>query len=136
MATKIKSYRAPVRKKGTNDAGQIYWYCPGKPGEYGKDSHFDWFENEPFREDFRIVGFSRGRSSTKMIMVPLKKYKKLSEEDWCSNIQKYEVFVSDSLEVIEAAEHGIIKGQMWEYCKKGSNYGLRIYHEKESSTQN
>lgn len=72
-----------------------------------------------------------------MIMVPLKKYKKLSEEDWCSNIQKYEVFfVFDSLEVIEAAEHGIIKGQMWEYCKKGSNYGLRIYHEKESSTQN
>lgn len=49
---------------------------------------------------------------------------------------EYEVFVSDSLEVIEAAEHGIIKGQMWEYCKKGSNYGLRIYHEKESSTQN
>lgn len=66
MATKIKSYRAPVWKKGTNN----------------------------------------------------------------------EVFVSDSLEVIEAAEHGIIKGQMWEYCKKGSNYGLRIYHEKESSTQN
>ena len=131
MATKIKSYRAPVWKKGTNNAGRICWYCPGKPGEYGKDSHFDWFENEPFQEDFRIVGFSRGCSSTKMIIIPLKKYKR-----WEYKIQEYEVFVSDSLEVIEAAEHGIIKGQMWEYCKKGSNYGLRIYHEKESSTQN
>ena len=66
-----------------------------------------------------------------MIIIPLKKYKR-----WDYNIQEYEVFVSDSLEVIEAAEHGIIKGQMWEYCKKGSNYDLRIYHEKESSTQN
>lgn len=93
------------------------WWC--------YDPHDEERENIPFKETFKIVSFSRGCSSAKMKLRTIKNVKNHGE-GWCDISNKdYEVFLIDSIAVINKAVNGVVSGE-WIFVKRGQNFGIKL----------
>lgn len=92
------------------------WWC--------YEGHDEERENIPFKETFKIIYFSRGCSSAKMHLRRVKDVKKY-DEGLTSKVHDYEVFLIDSIAVINSAVNGIVSGT-WVFVKRGQNYGIKL----------
>ena len=79
----------------------------GRPCKWVKDVHDEERDNYEFDECLEIYGFVRGRSSAVMILRPANDHGK--DFDYASSAY-YQVFLTDSKEVIQNMMHGIIYG--------------------------
>nr|WP_296763976.1 hypothetical protein [Rhodococcus sp. (in: high G+C Gram-positive bacteria)] len=72
----------------------------------------DWLPNDPFTETFQVMGYGRGRSSIKFMLVA---------EDG----RRYEMFAKDFTELVMTSEisAGVVTGT-FQVVKRGQNYGL------------
>ena len=89
--------------------GEFVDYALDIPGSY------EWKENYEWEDILEYTGYSRGRSSIKLILV--------SE----LNGKRYEMFISDFDDVLK--KHGFsVFGEKHTYtfCKKGANYGIKF----------
>lgn len=103
-------------------------YFEGRPCWWAYDKRDEERPNIPFEETFYIMGFTRGCSSCKMLLRRTADY--AINQDECAYPKiDYEVFMSDSTEIIRKMTNGTIKGT-FEFCKKGQNYGIRLTDRK------
>jgi len=74
-----------------------------------------WKENFEFEDTLYLEGMSRGRSAANFNLV--------SQID----NKSYNLFMTDILNMVQNADihKGIIKGK-WTFCKRGSNYGVKL----------
>lgn len=93
--------------------------------ELREDSYYRKSErkaNYEFEAKMKIVGFTRGRSSVKLVLndiaetLPAEKYAR--KFGW-------EVFLSDAIETISKAKDMIINGR-WTFVKRGKNWGIKL----------
>jgi hypothetical protein len=83
------------------------------PETYRKD--FEWIELEPFTAVMRVVDYSRGRSSVTFTLV-----------DQATG-HMFHMFPVDAIEMIKTCDlHNGETANVWEPCKRGANYGIRI----------
>lgn len=94
----------------------------GRPCKWVKDVHDEKRDNYEFDECLEIYGFVRGRSSAVMILRPANDHGK--DFDYASSAY-YQVFLTDSKEVIQNMMHGIIYGK-WTFVKRGENFGIKL----------
>lgn len=74
------------------------------------------------RNALEIHGFVRGRSSAVMILRPANDH---GEDFNYAKSVYYQVFLTDSKEVIQNMMHGIIYGK-WTFVKRGENFGIKL----------
>lgn len=91
----------------------------GRPCKWVKDVHDEEHDNYEFDECLEIYGFVRGCSSTVMLLRPADDHGK----DF--NSIYYQVFLTDSKEIIQHMIHGIIYGK-WTFVKRGENFGIKL----------
>lgn len=82
----------------------------GRPCKWIKDDHDEERDNYEFEECLEIHGFVRGCSSTVMILRPADDF------NYVKSVY-YQVFLTDSKEVIQNMMHGIIYGRI--FMEKG-----------------
>lgn len=97
----------------------------GRPCWYRYDPADEMKDNFEFKETFHVVYFSRGCSSAKMILRTAKNAKKYGTDGYCYECVDYEVFLSNSVDIIRKMVDGKISG-VWTFVKKGSNYGIKL----------
>lgn len=90
----------------------------GRPCKWIKDDHDEERDNYEFEECLEIHGFVRGCSSTVMILRPADDF------NYVKSVY-YQVFLTDSKEVIQNMMHGIIYGK-WTFVKRGENFGIKL----------
>lgn len=78
--------------------------------------------NFEFDASFEIVDFSRGRSSAKLCLIDVNEPEPIGE---FQSKFRYEVFLTDSIKVIENSNKRIVKGT-WTYTKRGANWGIKL----------
>ena len=71
---------------------------------------------------YEIHGFVRGCSSAVMILRPANDHGK--DFNYVNSIY-YQVFLTDSKEIIQNMMHGIIYGK-WTFVKRGENFGIKL----------
>ena len=94
----------------------------GKPCKWVKDDHDEERDNYEFEECLEIHGFVRGCSSAVMILRPANDH---GEDFNYAKSVYYQVFLTDSKEVIQNMMHGIIYGK-WTFVKRGENFGIKL----------
>lgn len=94
----------------------------GKPCKWIKDDHDEERDNYEFDECLEIHGFVRGCSSAVMILRPANDHGE--DFDYTKSVY-YQVFLTDSEEVIRNMMHGIIYGK-WTFVKRGENFGIKL----------
>jgi hypothetical protein len=117
MASK-KDWKVPFDRDG-NLISFTYSEYPALPAIHWENSKAvrsgEWRDNYVFHDTLIVEEFRRGRSAAKFLL--------RSESG-----QKYEMFMSDMLEMVQKAEliaYGHIEGD-WTFAKKGSNYGVKL----------
>lgn len=90
----------------------------GRPCKWVKDVHDEERDNYEFDECLEIHGFVRGRSSAVMILRPANDH---GEDFNYAKSVYYQVFLTDSKEVIQNMMHGIIYGK-WTFVKRGEKF--------------
>lgn len=94
----------------------------GKPCKWVKDVHDEERDNYEFDECLEIYGFVRGCSSAVMILRPADDHGK--DFNYVNSIY-YQVFLTDSKEIIQHMIHGVIYGK-WTFVKRGKNFGIKL----------
>ena len=74
-----------------------------------------------FQIDLYIAGYERGRSSAVLILVPYED----KDKGWREQKVRYQVFMSDTEDIIKKMVKGRIKGS-FTWVKKGANYGIQL----------
>lgn len=95
-------------------------FYEGKPCWYDHSRSDERKRNYIFQETFEITGFSRGCSSAKLCM--RKVTDNPDEHGWYN---RWEVFLTDSINVIENSNKRIVSGK-WTFTKRGSNWGIKL----------
>ena len=95
--------------------------------------NYDWRTNKPFSADLVFLEFLRGRSAANFIG--------RVENTYCEDVDygdlldgcKVTIFMSDMLEMVKNSkiENGRLKDGLFDFVKKGSNYGIHLIHENE-----
>lgn len=83
----------------------------GRPCKWVKDVHDEERDNYEFEECLEIHGF-----------VPANDHGK--DFNYVNSIY-YQVFLTDSKEIIQNMMHGIIYGK-WPFVKRGENFGIKL----------
>lgn len=93
--------------------------------ELRKDGYYRKSErkaNYEFEARMKIVVFTRGRSSVKLVLndidEPYPKDKYARKFEW-------EVFLSDAIETISRSTDMVVAGK-WTFCKRGQNWGIKL----------
>lgn len=94
----------------------------GRPCKWVKDVHDEERDNYEFDECLEIYGFVRGRSSAVMILRPADDHGK--DFNYVNSIY-YQVFLTDSKEIIQHMIHEVIYGK-WTFVKRGENFGIKL----------
>lgn len=94
----------------------------GRPCKWVKDVHDEERDNYEFDECLEIYGFVRGCSSAVMILRPADDHGK--DFNYVNSIY-YQVFLTDSKEIIQHMIHGVIYGK-WTFVKRGENFGIKL----------
>lgn len=123
----ISSYRAPYNKKTKRYAwfSRIIQKDLAKVLEDKSFPEWEWQPNEPFEARFRILQFTRGSSSCKLLMVKFEDYSKYQKDNHGRDFVMYEVFMEDAPDIIRNSIYGIIEGK-FKFIKRGSNYGIML----------
>lgn len=87
-------------------------FMDGRPCKWVKDVHDEERDNYEFDKCLEIYGFVRGCSSAVMILRPADDH---GEDFNYAKSVYYQVFLTDSKEVIQNMMHGIIYGEM-DFC--------------------
>ena len=90
--------------------------------QWVKDVHDEERDNYEFDECLEIHGFVRGYSSAVMILRPANDH---GEDFNYAKSVYYQVFLTDSKEVIQNMMHGTIYGK-WTFVKRGENFGIKL----------
>lgn len=93
-----------------------------RPCKWVKDVHDEERDNYEFDECLEIYGFVRGCSSAVMILRPADDHGK--DFNYVNSIY-YQVFLTDSKEIIQHMIHGVIYGK-WTFVKRGENFGIKL----------
>ena len=110
MADKKGLYKIPFRGpknlwQGETEGSLLCW-------DNGSEDT-TWIDNHEWEGGLKISGYSRGRSSVRLVLT-------------AHNGRKYEMFMTDSIKMLKEAEKiifGFVYGK-WTYVKRGANYGL------------
>lgn len=97
-------------------------FMDGRPCKWVKDVHDEERDNYEFDECLEIYGFVRGCSSAVMILRPADDHGK--DFNYVNSIY-YQVFLTDSKEIIQHMIHGVIYGK-WTFVKRGENFGIKL----------
>lgn len=101
MTFKIPDFEIPFDK----DGNQLGYY----DSFYAKELR----KNEAFKASLRYVGYSRGRSSAKIVFM-------LAETD-----RRVEMFLTDFDAAVFHMVRGVVTGTFC-YTKRGENYGVKL----------
>lgn len=101
-------------------------FYKGVPCTWEYEPYDEERENYTFEADLYIKDYGRGCSSAVIYLCP---WQERNKTFWDLSI-KYQVFMSDSIDMIQNAVKGRIKGT-FTWAKKGSNYGLQLVTAKE-----
>lgn len=109
--------KVPFGPPGIQQSFPVMWNLPGQNWQQRQDPIYK--DNYEFDATLRIEGFHRGRSAANFTMVD--NYRK----------NKYNMFMSDLVEALkgvgaEPGENGAILTGRWTFCKKGSNFGIKL----------
>lgn len=83
-------------------------------------------ENYTFEADLYIKNYGGGYSSAVIYLCP---WQERNKDFWDLKVN-YQVFMSDSIDMIQNAVKGRIKGT-FTWVKEGSNYGIKLVVAKE-----
>ena len=96
-------------------------FLHGVPCKWDGDAYNEERENYVFEADLYIAGYERGRSSAVLILVPYED----KDKGWREQKIRYQVFMSDTEDIIKKMLKGRIKGS-FTWVKKGANYGIQL----------
>lgn len=96
--------------------GYPYSDAPAEP-HFDKVSNINWIDNIVFEDTLTFTGYGRGRSSAVMHFEG-------------SNGASYNMFLSDTNVLLKTKDiiGGKVKAQ-WTFCKRGSNFGIKLSEE-------
>ena len=105
-------------------------FLEGKPCQWEYEQYDEERDaNLEYELDISFAGYSRGCSSALLIFVPTKQLKSYKKNSY--NKFHYNVFMSDSEDIINHCVNGRIKGT-FSFVKKGQNYGLQLIESEVS----
>ena len=93
----------------------------GVPCKWDGDAYNEERENYVFEADLYIAGYERGCFSAVLILVPYEE----KDKGWREQKVRYQVFMSDTEDIIKEMVKGRIKAN-FTWTKKGANYGLKL----------
>jgi hypothetical protein len=93
-----------------NDRGNVLSYDPYSFSGQGKRR-----EVKPFTDTMTILGYRRGRSAAGFLL------------EGHDGVQ-YPIFMKDMVDVMQqrTITEGVIQKTQWTFCKRGSNYGVKL----------
>lgn len=95
-------------------------FLNGVPCKWDGDKYDEERDNYVFEADLYIFGYERGCSSAVLLLVPYEDKDKSYYDAF-----KYQVFLSDSKDIIKQMVNGRIKAN-FTWAKKGANYGIKL----------